>query len=361
MDTRQIRTLEDPSTASPAELEEALAHWDELDAPSLARLDAHPEHGLRLRILRASERWLSDAAPKESDAAGPCPPAEVLYEHGRGPGAEGSPRDPEVTLHLERCIACSALVTSLESAPPLPLEWTSLSAEELEDADDEPQMPAIAAARHDGRAKAPSPSAAEGTRRVSPWFARYFPLAAAAALLLGVFLGPRLLSSSPLSQLPSPALLRGAENAALLFPRGPVLAGRDGSAAPSFEVSPVEGASEYRFELLSHEGGAFDEGRALANVRSATPRHEGLRLDSGSYTWRAFATVDGLERALGALDFEVRSDPALAADAAPEGVAALVERILALHEAGYLTDARVLARRLPDGPEKAAYLAPPGR
>ena len=360
MDTRQTRTLEDPSTASPAELEEALAHWDELDAPSLARLDAHPEHGLRLRVLRASESWLSDAAPMETDVAGPCPPAEVLYEHGRGPGAEGSPRHPEVALHLERCVACSTLVASLESAPPLPLEWTSLSAEELEDADEELPLPAIAAVRHDGRASGPSP-AAEETDTVSPWFARYFPLAAAAALLLGVFLGPRFLSASPLSQLPSPALLRGAENAALLVPRGPVLAGRDGSAAPSFEVQPVAGATEYRFELFQVRGGAFAEGQELASLRGDTPRLPSPALAAGAYTWRAFATVDGLERELGALDFEVRVDDALVLDDEPTDLVDLVARLLVLHEAGYLTDARALARLLPDGPEKAAYLAPPGR
>ncbi|MCB9916065.1 MAG: hypothetical protein H6828_13125 [Planctomycetes bacterium] len=354
MDTRQIRTLEDPSTATAAELEEALAHWDELDARSLARLDAHPEHGLRLRLLRASEGWLSRGAALDTAPAGPCPPAEVLYEHGRGPGAHGAPRDPEVTAHLERCVVCAGLVASLESAPPLPLEWTSLRPDELEPDEDE-------SGRHDGRVLGPSPTSSTAPEVISPWFARWFPLAAAAALLVGVFVAPRMWSDSSLSGLPRPELLRGAESAALLFPRGPVLAAANGSAAPLFELAEVPGASQYRVELYLQGADAFAPGQLVATLLGATPTLASEPLAAGRYTWRAWATVDGLERELGALDFEVRADAAFGAADAPAGTRALVARIAALHEAGYRTDARALAQRLPDGPEKEAYLRPPGR
>lgn len=375
MDTSQIRTLGDLSQATPAELEEALAHWDELDAPSLARLDAHPEHGLRLRVLRAAESWLTAGAPVESTEAGPCPSAETLYEHGRGPGVEGVPLDPEVTAHLERCAPCAALVASLASAPPLPLDWTSPADAELEDdasVDHASGGPLeghplrVVTDRHDGRAAGSSSNVAEEeppvvvtarSLRVATWL----PLAAAAALLAGVFLLPRLSTDSALSGLPTPSLLRGPESAALFFPRGPVLATAGGTAAPLFELAPVDGAGDYRIELFRHDGAAFAEGQRVADLRSPAPTFAATPIPVGSYTWRAFATVDGLERELGALEFEVRAEPELSSGAAPADLAEQVQRIAELHAAGFLTDARALARTLPDSPEKEAYLLPPGR
>jgi hypothetical protein len=375
MDTSQTRTLGDLSQATPAELEDALAHWDELDAPSLARLDAHPEHGLRLRVLRAAESWLTAGAPVESEEAGPCPTAETLYEHGRGPGVEGSPLDPQVTAHLERCAPCAALVASLASAPPLPLDWTSPADAELEiDApEDLPQESPLARARlrivpdrHDGRAEGPSSSGDPEQAPVMvtarhPRVATWLPLAAAAALLAGVFVVPRLSTDSALSGLPTPSLLRGPESAALFFPRGPVLADAEGTAAPLFELAAVDGASEYRVELFRHEGTAFAEGQRVADLRSGSPTFAATPLPIGAYTWRVFASVDGLERELGALEFEIRSDAELLAGSTTADVEDIVSRVAALHAAGFLTDARAVARTLPDSPEKEAYLLPPGR
>lgn len=375
MDTSQTRTLGDLSTATPAELEDALAHWDELDALSLARLDAHPEHGLRLRVLRSAESWLTAGAPVESQEAGPCPTAETLYEHGRGPGVEGSPLDPQVTAHLERCAPCAALVASLASAPPLPLHWTSPADAELEhDAPEDiaQEAPLVGHAlravpeRHDGRVTGPSSSVdSEQTPVVvtarRPRVAAWLPLAAAAALLASVFVVPLLSPDSELSGLPTPSLLRGPESSALFFPRGPVLANAGGTAAPLFELAAVDGASEYRVELFRHEGTAFAEGQQVADLRSGAPTFAATPLASGSYTWRAFATVDGLERELGSLEFEVRPEPQLLAPLPTSDVADIVRRVAELHAAGFLTDARALARTLPDSPEKEAYLLPPGR
>ncbi|HIG10073.1 MAG: hypothetical protein ABGY71_08865 [bacterium] len=349
MDTRQTRTLRDPALASPAEIEDALSYWDELDSASLARLDAHPEHGLRLRILRASEDWLTGSAPTGGDI-GPCPEAEVLYEYGQGPGVTGAPLtrlpspDPVLVQHLEHCIACAALVASLESGPPLPLEWTRLP-------DEKPtRLPIQQAA-----------PAAEPAR-----FSTWLPLAAAAALLLGAFIaprffgGPRALNPSALG-LPVATVLRGAESQALYFPRGPLLANTEGLNTPLFELAPVAGASAYSIEIYKRDGTAFDAGQRVQSLNSAAPSVTAAPLAAGHYTWHGWATVDGLERDLGALDFEVKADLAPLAGKAPRGIAATAARIKELHGAGYLTDARALARGLPPSAEREAYLHPPGR
>ncbi len=383
MDTRQIRTLEDPSSAPPAELEAALIHLDELDASSLARLDAHPEQGLRLRVLRAAESWLSENAPVERAEAGPCPPAEALYEFGGGPGVlmpasqASMARDASIAHHLESCAQCAALVASLEGTPPLPLEWTRI-ADEFEDGEDELEgsAPRTLPDRHDGREASPaaaeppssttSPPPLEPVTAVSPWFARWYPLAAAAALLMGVFVAPRFMSGSNLSGLPSPQILRGSESAALYFPRGPVLADAEGSAAPFFELAAVDGASEYRVELFLHgsAGGeveAFEQGQRVADLRSIAPSFVVTPLAAGRYTWRAYVTVNQLERSLGALEFEIRSDERFAGLQAATVSDELAAQVTALHHAGYLTDARALARRLPESPAREEYLLPPGR
>jgi hypothetical protein len=83
------------------------------------------------------------------------------------------------------------------------------------------------------------------------------------------------------------------------------------------------------------------------NLRSDIP------LAEGHYTWEAWAVVDGLDRSLGERDFQVVDDSALRLqilDLRP------VARVRHLHEAGYLVDARCVARRLPASSERDAYL-----
>ena len=79
----------------------------------------------------------------------------------------------------------------------------------------------------------------------------------------------------------------------------------------------------------------------------------------GHYTWEAWATVDGLERLLGERDFEVVRDEDVRANLASLSD---LERVHALHEAGWWTDARALARRMHPSVGRDAYLdGTPGR
>ena len=194
-------------------------------------------------------------------------------------------------------------------------------------------------------------------------------LTTAASLLLAFFFAPRLLSPRPLADLPEQPTYRGQSDSTLLFPRGLLLA-RDGvageaEALATFELQAVEGAENYHVEVFLHEGDAFEEGQLLQSLRSNEPELAGGPLRPGRYTWQAWALVDGLERELGAREFEIRADEELSERLASLGTSPstkeLVQAVRVLHDAGYRTDARELARSLPDGQEKDAYLSPPGR
>ncbi len=79
----------------------------------------------------------------------------------------------------------------------------------------------------------------------------------------------------------------------------------------------------------------------------------------GHYTWEARATVNGLEQPLGERDFEVLQNEAFLQELNGQEAR---KRIRSLHAAGYLTDARALARRLPPSSERDSYLGSnPGR
>lgn len=366
MESPKTRILPPPSRVSPGQLEEALLHWDELDEVSLVTLASHPRTAKRLAGLRAAERYLRQGAPQlplpelletETLAAGPfhpeidagdCPSAEELYDLGRGPGSGGlaSERETRLRDHLRDCAPCTALLRTLASPPPLPLELGAL--------EEAPRRTTAAPARP--------------LRRSTTWA----PFLVAASLA-GLALLPQLLNTGyDLGDLPGSPILRGEFDDGMHFPRGRVLARPTGTDGPprgwlTFEVGALEGADGYRVEVFRHAGGAFDEGDRLQLLRAAGPILEGDTLPTGTYSWRAWAEVDGLERSIGTREFQVVEDHALAAKltaleaADRSSPGELVECVRELHEAGFRTDARRVARSLPESPERDAYLQPPGR
>ena len=89
-------------------------------------------------------------------------------------------------------------------------------------------------------------------------------------------------------------------------------------------------------------------------------------LAAGHYTWEAWAVVHGLDQQLGRRDFDVVDDAALRANLLALEPRSEPQRSLAavrlLHESGYRTDARRIARNMPPSPERDEYLARvPGR
>lgn len=345
----RARKFQDPRAAI-----EALVSWDELGDEELRELEADPHLAPRLELLREAESWLVGGGA----ARGACPPAEQLYDFGRGPGYQ--PLAAEVRQRLERhlagCGECRATLRSLEEAPPSPLELEPAPARVPSPRRREPAVPArIVELAHVRRRK-----------RVQRW-----AVAAAASLVGGLSLWLLYDGRSSEYRLPGAPLLRGESELALHYPRGPVLSAQDklpSIALPlRFELAEVAGAEQYRIELLRHAGGAFDAGTKvgeLSGAREALVLHERLAL--GSYTWRAYARVHGLEHELGARDFEVVDDAALlerlAQAAGADELARTCERVRILHEAGDWTDARELARTLPFSTERERYLdQTPGR
>ena len=191
------------------------------------------------------------------------------------------------------------------------------------------------------------------------------PMAAAAAVLVVgtvLFRGGGVGAGEGLPEYP---LLRGAAEEALLFPRGPVLAGKPGHApvfadAPLFELTPVAGAGLYEIVLRRHAGDAFSAGTEVARLRGENPILSlEAALEPDHYTWEAWAEVDGLLRHLGERDFRVKQDNSLWIDL---NRLDSMGRVRHLHDSGYLTDARHQARALPPSPARDVYLeVRPGR
>lgn len=327
--------------------DEALLHWDELDDELLNLLAADPARREKLSLLRRADDELRRSAASVPSA---CPAPEDLYDFANGPGASPLQGDRAAAIdrHLAACRACEQLVATLATAPPPPLILGV-----------EPEPVRVAPVLQ----PVPAP------RRPARW-----GWIAAAAVVLGVVGAlPAFLPRGP--RWPDAPVLRGDAAGALLFPRDRVLA-RDAeitaewpalAAAPRFEIAPQQDAGEYRVEVRRHAGGAFERGDVLATWSSAEPAFErALDLPAGHYTWEAWALVNGLETPLGARDFAVEEHGGarealreLAATRPEHRTLAAVER---LHELGFLTDARVLARSLPPSPERDAYLArAPGR
>jgi len=325
---------------------ELLAHWDELPEEGLANITAHPVHGARLELLRAVDDWLDG----RTASSGSCPSAQTLYDFSKGPGYVVLDREHQggVLDHLTECAECAGLVGSLESSPPVPLDW-SPSGHRPDSTDTDPDLPSRPA----------SWGMPQRLRRPEPIriLRRLAPIAAALTALVGglmLFQG----GDAPFD-LPSYPLLRGSAQGNLLFPRGPVLLASENQAL-LFEVNPVAEAQGYTIILRAHAGGAFAEGSDVDRLVGNTPD---LPLDRtlpvGHYTWEARALVNGLEQPLGERDFEVRQNDALLQELSGQGAR---ERIRSLHAAGYLTDARAMARLLPDSSERDSYLGSnPGR
>lgn len=318
-----------PASVEDPRVEELLAHWDELPSSLRGKVEEHPIHGPRLQHLRRAEAFLLGE---------PCPQASEIYDFARGPGYSplASTRRQEIEDHLLYCHECETAVESLESSPPLPLDLTF-----------------EAGPRH-----IPSPVR---THAIERWL----PLAAAAGVLaMGlVFLGGGTVDAG--DRWPTYPLLRGPGADALTFPRDRVLgvgSVPQGAWAeePRFEVKPVPGATRYRVNVETHGGGAFGEGTSVMTLQGGLGDLTGTReLVAGHYTWEAWATVDGLERLLGERDFEVVEAPPRWSGL--EG-ASFLKCIHELHEAGHWTDARAVARRSPQSPDRDAYLgAAPGR
>ena len=334
-----------PDSADDPRVVELLARWDELPDEGRANLARHPVHGPRLAQLQEVESWLDEQSHG-------CPEAEELYDFARGPGfvALAYGRRQEIADHLDRCAECEALVDSLQSSPPLPLDLTG--------------EPEEVAEPHRGAQRGSLERVGDeiARRRAMRWIPR---AAAAAVLVGGVFLmrGGEVVDAD--GGWPTAPLLRGEASVQVLFPRGPVLAEVPSDAAlgfasrPTFEIAPIEGAESYRVVLRHHAGGAFERGEPVATLTDEAPT---LVLEeplvAGHYTWEGWATVDGLERVLGERDFRVVENADLATEL---GALDPVARVRRLHEAGFLTDARALARRASPSPERDAYLAAPGR
>jgi hypothetical protein len=374
-------TFEPSDLRDPRVALEALSHWDELAPERLALLARHPDHGPRLERLQQAEAWLEEGARSaRGQGARACPDADELYDHGRGPGYRplDDARRAEIDRHLLHCLDCELLVASLVRRPPMPLEIEPLVAD---------AWPGDEAGEglHEAAALAVAP-----VRPARRRLLRLVPLAAAAALLLGLVLwigrGAPVAGGLALPQAP---LLRGAMQERLLYPRERLLAPPAGESLPAwlelarlrrFETLPVEGATLYRLELFRHDGGAFDEGRRVARHAGPEPAvpmaDVGPALEPGHYTWEAWAVVNDLDQRLGARDFEVVADGALWRElegllglegsdraAAPRpNERSLARAIRLLDERGFSTDARALARLLPPSPERDAFLERrPGR
>lgn len=354
----------DPARASAVEIEEALASWDELSPQALERLAADPRTASKLRVLQLAEAWMCEQGRSERPAeVARCPAAEELYDYGRGPGAAPLPaaRRAEIDRHVLACPSCAAFARSLESRPPVPLMRGGELGRSPSPARPATGLPPVLELRQ---------------RRARPLRA-LAPLAAAALVVAGTLLWLRRESPPALGRgLPPAELLRGAESAALVSPRQRVLQlsrsdswhGLPSSPAPLFEIAPLPEAEEYRVELERHAGQALERGERIASLRVGPERREGEPfatlagppLAPGRYTWRAFAVVRGLERELGARDFELRADPELERRLAALAGAPEPERsetaVRMLDAAGYHAEARALARRLAPSAERDAYL-----
>lgn len=339
--------LLDPERATPEDFERALLHWDELDETSRRALSSHPLHGRRLDALQLAEAWLEDHLEADAPpAVAGCPDAEELYDYARGPGARplAADRRAQLDRHLVRCRPCESSARSLAMRPPAPIE--DLPSPQGLDAVDRELVRRLAA---------PIPVANPAGR---PALLRWAPLAAAASLVAVAAIG---WNDEARPSLPEVEPVRGLESGALASPAGPVLSvPRDAATAllPAgatvvFELAPREGATRYAAQVYLLSAGALDAGELVRDLSGKDANLGTLQLPPGRYSWRAFATVDGLDVDLGAREFEVVEDAALVASL--DGADA-VRAIAVLHDAGFRSDARRLARALPPGEERDRYL-----
>jgi hypothetical protein len=352
--------LRDPEAAH-----DALMHWDEQDEQSLRLLAQHPEHRGRLETLQRADRWLRQRATKSvvqrTQDGGPhepgpdslaCPTPDELYDFGQGPGAGAllPARREAIDRHLATCLACEQAVATLATPPPSPLL--------LGLPEDEP-----------AGASTPAPTRARRFR--GSWG---LVLAAAAGLIVALGVWRAWQAPAVRAAWPVEPLLRGEASQALLYPRERVLerTAELVAAVPAFqghvqfEVAPMS-AGALRIELFRHGGGAFDAvERAREWTAETTSSPAPSALEAGHYTWKAWKRDGQLDVELGSRDFEVVRDEALTRDLAAilrgGGADAGIRAVRLLHERGYRTDARALARTLPESAGRDAYLGrAPGR
>lgn len=332
-----------PMEAHQGQLTSQLLRWDELTQDELSNLTAETGAAAQLEHLQVAERWLASAGPTPST---PCPPAEDLYDLGQGPGATSIDplRASEVSEHLEVCTPCRELVETLASTPPVPLDL-------------EPELAPVLPLRSVTR---------RGPRRMLA------PLMTAAAGLLIFGLWPdsnashssEVLAALP-SGFPESPVLRGGANE-LAFPRGLVLE-RASETLPgwaselSFEIRPASDADSFRVEVREQGVGAFEAGTLIGvlegtNSTLAADAELLAALTPGRYSWEAWSLRDGLERSIGARDFEVQSAGSVWSTLSEAGE--LDSRAVRfLHELGLVTDAQRLALTLPSSAARDAYLA----
>jgi hypothetical protein len=345
MESPKTRTIPPLEEATADQLKDALLHWEDLEDSALIKLASHPRSARRLAGLRVVERELNEAA-READRAeaerfdaSTCPPAEELFDFGRGPGFQylGEVREEILARHLESCANCAGLIATLRTPPPLPLEASSEQAPNLHSV---PARPLDTSAR---------------------W--RLFLVAASVAgmIMVPFMMGDRGLG---LDHLPEHTITRGPSTTAH-FPQLKLLAVPDAEtgellASPYFEFEGVATAGEYRVEVRMNDGGPFEQGVRVQDLREASPSLAGAALPLGSYSWRAWAEVNGLEQDVVSADLVVIEDPQLAdlltSLDAEASVSELVEAIRELHASGFIADARALARRLPQSPQRENYL-----
>jgi len=399
------RRLSIEDLGDPRRVEEALTHWDELEPNLLTAIESHPQHGPRLAMLRRADRWLERKAARMRPT-GACPEAEELYDFGRGPGfgPVSSARRAEIERHLRSCRECENLVESLAALPPVPLEIgssdrlahlaeaagaadpvVSPTPERLPDGD----LVLTPVARRAGpralprapQADLPSGSThtesplVRGPRR-TPRFAQLL-VAASLVLALGLWIRFSLKSGDP-QGFPQAPLLRGSSGGPLFFPRDRALRPTPEARAAfpaldgrlTFEIEPVQDATEYRVEVSRHGGDAFAADEAsILKLSGNTPTLQGSSgeaLEPGEYTWTARALVRGLDQVLGARDFAVVEDPLVCQELADLASRSEPDRSLAalnlLHDHGYLGEARAIARAMPVSRERDEYLSRvPGR
>jgi hypothetical protein len=341
--------------------------YDEASPEVIARLEREPGALAVLKKLRAADAYLQDGG-LQRDLKGVLvdshPQSEVtpdeLFAFGRG---ELAPLDAEVVReHLAQSPNENEWVESLRgSTPPSTLTWDK--------PEDEPEVgPEVAPAQP---MESPSILPGPGSQGRFPAWLAWTPLAAA-ALILAMAIGDTDRRSVLDGALPNSPIMRSASTDALLFPRGRVIGStetvRTYASQPLFEVTPVAGANRYSFELRRITGqDVFAEGEAVWESTATSHHATAPELAPGKYTWTAAATVQGIERALGSLNFTVLPagtvDRSLLVRASTgqstpmPGV--LREDVRRLHASGFLTDARSKARALPPGEERDRYLAVP--
>ncbi len=394
-------------------LNERLAYWDEWNGRDQARLGSDSVVGPRLRHIQAAESWLTESLLSKQE----CPSAEELFAIGGPDDASlwlNADRQEEVREHMRICTSCEAEVLTLNSRPPAPLLDIPLEAPRdasplrpLEASSQaEVQAPAIAEFVPEGipegmpegmpeemhaestpdlpaESSTTLPSvlpvtAEESTSNVIQAGSRFsdeklfyglrkFLMVAAALMLVWIMSGrPGLTfaqepgnqtAQNQAAQWPSWQVVRSAPQGSTLHPSGKLLANAEQRTwqGPLALQSPTASAPElYRVRVLTHSGGAFDQGSLLTTWESDAPSFiASTPLDSGNYTLEYFAVLAGVEHPIGSTEIQIHQDPAThKALEQKQGVG----RVELLHAQGYLEAARRAALALPSGPERDAYL-----